>query len=232
MLADAMVSGASPGNGGGEKQRLSAGHLAPQLLDGRFRRLVGEQAWAELPAAVRRRFSKRLGPGDIALYRGVVVETTLSRAGRVLAFLGRAIGAPLPLTDGATGAAVVAVTEDEHVDGQLWTRSYARPGRFPQVVHSAKRFRGATGLEEHVGCGIGMALHVSVEDRALVFRSCGYFIEIAGYRVAIPHWLAPGEMKIVHREEEAGGRFSFRLTLTHARVGRLLHQLALFDDVV
>ena len=37
-------------------------------------------------------------------------------------------------------------------------------------------------------------------------------------------------MEIVHREEDAGDRFSFRLTLTHPRLGRLVHQLALFDD--
>ena len=201
------------------------------LADARFRRLVGDAQLGELPLAVRRRFSKRLAPGETALYRGQVVTIELSRAGRVLAFLGRAVGAPLPLTDGATGAAIVAVTEDEAAGGQLWTRSYARPGRFPQVVHSAKRFRGPTGLEEYVGCGIGMTLTVAVEERALVFRSSGYFLDLGAWRLKLPRWLAPGRMEIVHREEVAGGRFSFRLTLPHPRLGRLLHQLAWFEDV-
>ncbi len=68
------------------------------------------------------------------------------------------------LTNGATGPALVAVVEDERLGGQSWTRLYARPGRFPQTIHSAKRFRGPTGLEEYVGYGIGMALRVTVED--------------------------------------------------------------------
>jgi hypothetical protein len=198
--------------------------------DGRFRALVGERAWPELPPAVRRRFSKRLAPGTLALYRGTVVATELSRTGRILAFLARAIGAPLPLENGATGPAVVAVAEDARAGGQIWTRSYARSGRFPQVVHSMKRFRGPTGLEEHVGCGLGMTLLVTVEDRALVFHSTGYFLEWGRWRAKLPHWLTPGLMTITHRQEDADGRFSFRLTLDHPRLGRLLHQLALFED--
>ncbi len=200
------------------------------IADTRFRALVGEAAWQRLPPAVRRRFSKRLGPNETALYRGRVVATELSMAGRVLAFLARSIGAPLPLSNGATGAAVVAVTEDAAIGGQVWTRTYARSGRFPQVVHSAKRFRGPTGLEEYVGCGIGMELTVHVEDGALVFRSRRYFVEIGGWRVRVSRMLEPGQMQIVHREESASGSFSFRLTLTHPVFGCMLHQLALFDD--
>jgi len=76
---------------------------ARPLADLRFRALVGEAPWARLPEAVRRRFSKCLAPDDAIFYRGNVVATELSRAGRILAFLARAIGSPLPLSDGATG---------------------------------------------------------------------------------------------------------------------------------
>jgi hypothetical protein len=199
------------------------------LRDLRFRALVGEAAWARLPEPVRRRFSKCLAPGELLLYRGEVVATELSRAGRILAFLARAIGSPLPLTDGATGPALVAVAEDAQLGGQCWTRVYAREGRFPQTIHSAKRFRGPTGLEEYVGRGIGMALCVSEEDGALVFRSSHYFVEIGSRRWRLPRALAPGGMEITHREE-GGGTFSFRLALTHPLLGTLVHQLAYFED--
>ncbi|ELR04320.1 hypothetical protein GMDG_09029, partial [Pseudogymnoascus destructans 20631-21] len=113
---------------------------------------------------------QRLAPGDVLLYPGEVLETRLSRAGRLLAFLARAIGAPLPLQDGMTGAATVAVMENSGLGGLSWTRTYARQGKFPQVIHSAKCFAGSTGLEEHVGYGIGMSLAVTEENGALVFR--------------------------------------------------------------
>lgn len=197
--------------------------------DLRFRTLVGEAAWAELPEAVRRRFSKCLAPEETLIYRGRVVETRLSRGGRILSFLARAIGGPLPLTDGATGPALVVVSEDPRLGGQSWLRIYTRPGRFPQAINSTKRFRGATGLEEYVGCGIGMSLRVTVEEGVLIFRSAGYFLELGRWRLPIPRVLNPGRMQIEHRDESAG-TFAFSLQLTHPLLGELVHQVAIFRD--
>src|SRR5690606_28516922 len=126
------------------------------IVDLRFRALIGEESWARLPAAVQKRFSKRLSPGAAVIYAGEVLETRLTRAGKILSIVARALGAPLPLDNGMTGAAVVTVTETEGMGGQCWTRTYVRRGRFPQVIHSAKRFTGPTGLEEYVGYGVGM----------------------------------------------------------------------------
>jgi hypothetical protein len=201
----------------------------PAIGDLRFRALVGEAAWAELPDAVRRRFSKRLAPDETVIYQGRVVSTELSPAGRVLSFMARAIGSPLPLTNGATGPALVVVSEDERLRGQTWLRIYARPGRFPQAIHSAKRFCGPTGLEEYVGCGIGMTLRVTVESGALVFRSAGYFLGFAGWRLWLPRALHPGCMRIEHRDRGKGS-FDFSLVLTHPWLGPLVRQLAVFHD--
>jgi hypothetical protein len=217
----------------GEWDRLPAPAPAsagpPSVGDLRFRTLVGEAAWAELPEAVRRRFSKCLAPDETLIYRGDVVTTQLSRAGRLLSFLARAIGSPLPLTNDATGPALVVVTEDARLGGQTWLRIYSRPGRFPQAIHSAKRFRGPTGLEEYVGFGIGMSLRVTVEGGALFFRSAAYFIELGRVRLPLPRLLHPGAMQIVHRDEGMGS-FAFSLDLTHPLLGRLVHQLAIFRD--
>lgn len=204
-------------------------HISPARRDSRFRTLLGDDAWNQLPPPIRCRFSKPLAPGEVHIYRGRVVTTELSRAGRVLAFVARAIGGPLPLVDGASGPAVVTVSEDARIGGQIWTRLYARPGRFPQVVHSAKRFTGATGLEEHIGSGVSMALRVTVEDSALVFRSERYLLALGRWRVGVPSWLSPGRMEIVHRQESEE-EFSFRLTLAHPLLGRLIHQLGCFRD--
>jgi hypothetical protein len=214
--------------GAGLARPLAAGDPGT-LSDARFRTLLGEAAWSRLPEPVRRRFSKRLAPGEMLLYRGRVVATELSRAGRILAFLARAIGAPLPLSDGAVGPAVVSVVEDARLGGQCWTRIYARPGRVPQTIHSTKRFRGETGLEEYVGYGIGMALVVAEDEGALVFRSSHYFVAIGRRQWRLPRLLEPGRMEVTHREE-GGGTFSFRLRLTHPLLGPMVHQLAYFRD--
>jgi hypothetical protein len=148
---------------------------AGELADLRFRALLPAEAWAALPLAVRRRFSKRMTGGATVTYRGAVAAVRANVAGRLLALAARLIGGPLPLVY-EPGASVVTVTEDQVGQGQIWTRLYARRGGFPQVIHSAKRFAGSTGLEEHIGAGVGMALTASVEGEALVFRSAFYFV--------------------------------------------------------
>lgn len=202
---------------------------APDLGDLRFRRLAGEAQWAQLPEGTRARFSKRLRGGATALYAGEVVECRMSRLGLAFARLARLIGGPLPLGRDAWLPAAVAVTEDPATGGQHWTRIYGRPSGFPQVIHSAKRFCGPTGLEEHIGGGFGIALTVSVENGALHFDSDHYFLSLCGLRMRLPSWLAPGRMRVSH-VDCGSGRFAFVLLLTHPLFGELVHQTAMFDD--
>ena len=128
----------------------------PELGDLRFRALMRESDWMSLPLSIRKRFSKRLATGDTMVYSGETLTNDMSRMGWWLAQAARLIGGPLPLVRDAHAPSVVTVTEDVATRGQHWTRLYARRRGFPQVVHSSKRFAGPTGLEEYVGCGIGM----------------------------------------------------------------------------
>lgn len=206
--------------------------LAPresQIDDLRFCALLGETEWAKLPAAVRRRFAKRLADGATVIYVGEVVEVRISRAGWLLAQLARLIGGPLPLSRDTGVASVVSVTEEPATSGQIWTRLYARRDSFPQVVHSSKRFMGPTGLEEHVGRGVGMALRVHVADGAMVFRSDHFFIAWRGIRLRLPAWLSPGTITVTHADL-GDGRFLFTLDVIHPRFGPLIRQAAAFRE--
>jgi Domain of unknown function (DUF4166) len=199
------------------------------LGDLRFRALMLEADWAALPLPIRRRFSKRLAGGNTALYVGEVIETQMSRAGWLLAQAARLIGGPLPVSRDAHTPSVVTVTEDVARAGQHWTRLYARRRGFPQIVHSSKRFAGPTGLEEYVGCGIGMALTIHVEESALIFRAAHYFIQIGRWRLRLPAWASPGALAVTHAEL-GDGRFLFKLDIIHPRLGRLICQTAAFKE--
>jgi hypothetical protein len=150
--------------------------------------------------------------------------------GGLLAQACRLFGAPLPLCTRTGGAALVAVSEEQRSGGQCWTRIYARPGRFPQVIHSAKRFSGPTGLEEYLGRGLGMALRVEALDDGIAFVSDHYFIELGRVRLRLPRFLTPGTTRVTHRQV-AGTSFLFGLELEHPWAGRLIHQQVLFEDV-
>jgi hypothetical protein len=200
------------------------------LYDLRFRSLVGVAEWERLPEEVKRRFSKRLSGAAVALYRGLVIDMQVSRIGWILAQLCRLFGAPLPLCRQTGVAALVSVSEDASSGGQCWTRVYARRGRFPQVIHSAKRFAGTTGLEEYLGRGLGMALRIETLEDGIAFVSDHYFLQLGHVRLRLPAWLTPGVTRVTHRQI-AGSSFLFELELTHAWAGKLFHQQVLFDDV-
>ena len=202
---------------------------AAPLGDLRFARLLGAAAWAALPPATRARFGRRVGLGEAVVYRGVTLTNETTRRGRLLAHAARLLGAPLPLPDVTPGgAAVVSVTEAP--GGQGWTRCYARPNGFPQVVRSAKAFAGPTGIEEVVGL-VGMALRVRTAGQALLFEHDHYFLRVFGLTLRLPRWLGPG-LAVTHEEAGAGGG-AFLFTLTLGRPARpLLRQTALFRDEV
>lgn len=201
----------------------------PELGDLRFSRLLGATAWAALPEAVRARFSKRYAPGRSVSYAGTVTECRMSRAGWLLAQLGRAIGAPLPLDRGGGMAAVVTVTEHGPSGGQVWTRVYARQDGFPQAIHSVKRFAGPTGLEEYLGFGLGIALRAEAGADRIGFASDHYFWQLGRRRWRVPRWLAPGALRIEHIDH-GERRFAFVLALIHPLLGELIHQHAEFRD--
>jgi len=199
------------------------------LSDLRFRTLVTDVEWTSLPPPIRRRFTQRLAGGNTIVYSGAVVEIALSRGGWWLAQAARLIGGPLPFCADAGVPSVVSVTEDMRKGGQIWTRLYARRNGFPQVIHSAKRFAGPTGLEEHIGYGVGVALRAHAREGALVFVSDSYFVQLFGVRVRLPRWLSPGALSVTHAER-GGGAFSYTLDLVHPRWGRLVHQSAVFRE--
>ena len=149
-------------------ERIARRSRANLIPDNRFKRLVSSNEWSALPAAVRRRFSFKAGPGQSVLYRGVTTELSHTLPGLILAHAARLIGAPLPTNRKSEKyPAMVAITDVPDTGGQIWTRLYSRGAIFPQAINSIKRFSGPTGLEEHVGGGVSMSLELSVKGGAL-----------------------------------------------------------------
>jgi len=213
-------------------KRATGGRLpAPgdQLEDLRFRSLLGREGWDLLPSAVQNRFRQEAVAGqvgDLRRHRGPLPHDGRGMAARPAlspdrgtAALGRDTGL----------AAVVTVTEDGAHGGQVWTRMYSRQRGFPQVIHSAKRFAGPTGLEEYLGLGFGIALTVAASAEGIRFTSDHYFIRLRDYRVRLPAFLAPGKLTIDHTDL-GHGTFAFTLALRHRLLGDLIHQIGHFHD--
>ncbi len=203
--------------------------LGACIPDNRFHLLLGDRAWFSLPATTRARFGRKAVGGRTITYLGEVTTYATNTAGRILGQLARLIGGPLPIHADLGTAAAVTVTEDEAEGGQIWTRQYGRHRGFPQVIHSVKRFAGATGLEEYLGFGFGIALGLRAEGGTLWFESDHYFWRLGGRRMRLPRWLAPGALSIGHIDH-GDGWFTFTLDLAHPLFGRMIHQQCRFTE--
>ena len=226
------------GRDGSDRPRTQQHHEDPQIGvnargDLRFRALMGADAWGLLPAAIRQRFSKRCAEKATAIYRGHLTTVRISPLGHALANILRLVGAPLPVSTDDDVPSVVTVTEDVRHGGQVWTRLYANRQGFPQVIHSAKRFSGPTGLEEHLGFGLSMALELEPRADALLFHSAGYVWRLAGLEIRLPRWLEPGQLLVEHRDcadQHGPGAFIFALTLHHPWFDELVHQAGIYRE--
>lgn len=202
------------------------------LGDIRFRQLFEDKDWNRLPRPVRRRFGRRVATGEALIYRGQVEYNRVNIWGRIINSVLRLIGAPLPLdTQNAGAAAVVTVTEATN-GSQVWMRQYARQDTkrpFPQVIQSAKHFKGPTGIEEHIGVGIGMSLIPLVEEQELVFRAQDIFWDFGPLRLTLPRCLGPKTLRAGH-EELGEGHFVFTLLLEHKWFGKMVDQRVRFQD--
>jgi hypothetical protein len=191
-----------------------------------FRALLGEAAWAELPAAVQARFGAashvepRTFPG--------AMDVRMSWLGWLFAQGGRLLGAPLAPWPGDAVPVDVLVRRDPS-GGVRWERIYAYPGRAPLSIVSMKLVAADGSLLEVTRGGIGMRLTLGVEDGALVFRSTGYFWRIGRWLAPLPVVLTPGRCTVVHRDL-GDGRFRFSLGFRHPLAGETIVNAGDFQD--
>ncbi len=198
--------------------------------DSRFRKLLPDTAWNLLPKAVQKRFTKKVTGNNTVVFSGKSDEVRMSWLGQMFANIARVIGAPLPLRKELDMPSVVSVTEDVVKGGQTWTRLYATRHGFPQIIHSAKRFRGHTGLEEYIGYGISIALKVGVDDGVLTFESDGLIFELFNQRIRVPDALIPFDLTIRHQNID-DEQFYFYLELSNAIFGELIYQKVLYREM-
>lgn len=193
--------------------------------------LLGADAWACLPAPIRRRFAAAHRAAPV-VYAGRM-RYRRSAVGLLFALAARLCGGPLPLRQADDCPTDVAVYGDGR-GGVVWARSiHFDPAAPPHRVISTKRMASRQAdigrLLECVRGGFGMVLDVAERDGALVFESRRYFLDLGPVALPIPHLLTPGRCTVTHSDAGAG-RFRFTLVMRHPFWGTTFHQTGLFDD--
>jgi hypothetical protein len=186
--------------------------------------LLGAQAWARLPAAVRRRFQ----PGHGAAVYAGHMDLHCSTVGRLFAALSRLVGAPLTGRRERSVPARVHVHDDGR-GGVVWERRFAGRGGEAAVVRSTKELDRHGRLFERTDGGLGMVLRVFEHEGSLVFESQRYELVLGGWRFFVPRLFSPGTCRVTHTDL-GNGQFRFTLDMTHPLWGRTFQQTGVFAD--
>jgi hypothetical protein len=198
-----------------------------------LRGVLGEAAWARLPAAVRTRFAE---PAHRVNYVGTFEIVRASRLGRVIAWCTRLVGAPVVAAVGRDVAAVVHVGPRD--GGVAWQREYRWPDGAVSLVKSTKTIDRHGRLVERLPARLCMPLDSFEQGGTLHFVSRGYYFDLSiawlqrlgfdhEWRLPLSAWLAPGVTHVEHIDE-AGGWFRFTMTVSHSWFGEMFYQTGRF----
>lgn len=189
--------------------------------------MLGAQAWARLPEAVRERFDDTTAA---ATYAGAYEVVRASLLGRLFAWIGMLFGMPVTPRAGTAVAARVVVEPDAR--GVVWTREYEWPDGTTDLVRSTKVVAGRE-LTECLPARLNMPLQVYEENGTLHFVSRGYYFDIRfgepgfGLKLWLPGVFSPGVTHVEH-VDLGHGWFRFTMTVEHPWFGEMFFQTGRF----
>jgi len=193
-----------------------------------LRTVVGANAWNQLPAAVRERFTDT---PETVTYAGSYELVRASLPGKLFGWLGILFGMPVTPRGGNHVEARVRVYPLGA--GVVWDREYLWPDGARHVVRSTKVVGADAQLVERLPARLCMPLHTYVENGVLHFVSLGYYFDLGfgapglGLKLWLPRFLTPGVTHVEHIDLDHGW-FRFTMTVTHPLFGEMFFQTGRF----
>lgn len=190
-----------------------------------FQTILGSD-WNSLGGIVRRHYFLRPKSKDYMCVTGEMSEVHHSTVAKLLIPFGLLFGAVIPFRGSCIPTDVHYNSSPEN-SNIYWDRVFKFDNRdFHFKSHMEPV--GANEAIEFVRFGVGILLHVSVENGALVFRDTGYIWRLRDYDIPIPgRWLM-GRVYVEERPID-DDRFSMKMTLTHPLFGILFRYSGRFE---
>lgn len=184
-----------------------------------FQAVLGAD-WSKLGPVIRRHYFLRPRSRDAITVAGTMDEVWHSPLARVLLVpFGRLFGGIVPYRGTAVPIEVhyTARPGDATIH---WDRVFRFPGRRPFHFRSYMEPQSPGRVIEFVRFGLGIRLHVTAEDGALVFRDQGYVWRLFGRDIPLPMGLLFGRATVEERPAD-DHNFTMRLVMTHPVFGDL-----------
>lgn len=187
---------------------------------------LGED-WLQLSEITRQRFLKVSTIEKPILYKGLMDEIKTSPIGKLFAFFGRFLNAPLvPYSENNVPIEVEVLTVGKEVHKK---RRYLFKNYPSVLVNSIMRTNGKGGFFECIEGGLSMQMKLYVKNGVLYFESIRYLLQFKKLRLTIPILLTPGKTKIIHQEIDKES-FSVQISMIHPWFGLLFFQRGVFTE--
>lgn len=175
-----------------------------------MQRALGDD-WSQLGTVVRRHYEIVPGVDAERVMEGTMAEVWHAPAAAPLIWAGRLFGALIART-GRDVRVRVRNWTTRASPYMHWHRTFDFPNGSRQVFESRMEHAGGTEIIERVRAGLGIRMHLSVRDGALLYRSRGYHWRLGPLHLRLPDWLLLGHAEIIEAPvSESEFRLDFRI---------------------
>lgn len=183
-----------------------------------MKKALGEE-WELLDDIVKQHYEMAPGTSSSMTIHGSMDKVFHSNIAKLFLLPGRIFGALVPYRGSDISTEVKNWTRNDNTKAMFWHRTLQFPGKPLTEFRSRMEYSNGDEIIEYVKYGLGIRMHMSVDDGALVFTSAGYVWDIGLARIPIPTWAILGDSKIVERAVSEN-EFYIDFNMVHPLFGR------------
>lgn len=187
--------------------------------------------WDQLHSVIQAHYS--IGTDnkyDRISFQGFMETISVTGMGKLMAWCARPLHALLPYSGIRIRTEIYNWTKS-HSGTIYWRRLFHYPECKPVVFQSRMEYYRDKEIIEYVRGGLGLVLHLSVRNGALIFDGQHYVLTVAGCSVRLPNWLMAGKAFI--QESQVGeNQVSVDFYITHPVWGQTFAYSGTFDAIL
>jgi hypothetical protein len=154
--------------------------------------------WHKLPPVIQRHYQLHFSQAMSNAVTGTMHIHYPSFV-KPMVLLARLMGGLIALKGGEMAVRVEKWTNADAPLSLFWKRTIQSPKGKSTLFASRMEYQGGNKIIEYIGCGFGLRLKLTVENRLLVYRSDGHLWQVGCLRIPIPDVLYLGHATITER---------------------------------
>jgi len=186
--------------------------------------------WNDLGEIVKRHYDITPGENSDMTIQGTMSEVYHSNIAKLFLLPGRIFGALVPYRGKQIPTRVKNWTRGNNHRAMFWHRTLEFPNKASVIFQSRMEHVSGNEIIEFVKYGMGIRMAMSVEERALIFKSVGYVWKVGPVTIPIPNWAILGDAEIIEKAL-SNKEFFIDFNMIHPLFGKTFSYTGTFQIV-